>query len=175
MNGHAVNGHATSGPATGPVTTMSDLTDSGIKATKTMAREEPSIQDLDASRLTITRTTTPRKVPELNSAEVWGVKACTDHMVMCTWTNDVGWHAPEIKPYGPLTLMPTASCLHYATQCFEGMKAYRGYDGKLRLFRPDRNCQRLAMSSLRVALPGFDPVELEKLLKALMKLDGERE
>jgi branched-chain amino acid aminotransferase len=62
----------------------------------------------------------------------------------------------------------------YATQCFEGMKIYRGYDGKLRLFRPDKNCERLVLSSTRVALPPFDPGELEKLIKAFMKLDGPR-
>ena len=91
---------------------------------------------------------------------------------MVTWTDTEGWHKPEIKPYGPLTMMPIASCLHYATQCFEGMKVYRGYDGKLRLFRPDKNCNRLNMSSARVSLPTFDPKELEKLIKALMTLDG---
>ncbi len=82
---------------------------------------------------------------------------------------DKGWHAPEIEQYGPLTMMPIASCLHYATQCFEGMKVYRGYDGKLRLFRPDKNCARLNMIAARVALPEFDPVELEQLMKAFFK------
>ena len=87
----------------------------------------------------------------------------------------LGRHAPEIVPYGPLSIMPTASCLHYATQCFEGMKVYRGYDGKLRIFRPELNCKRLVMSSTRVALPSFDPIELEKLLHAFLKIDGPRE
>jgi branched-chain amino acid aminotransferase len=95
-------------------------------------------------------------------------------MVMVNWDSIHGWHAPEIKPYGPISMMPTASCLHYATQCFEGMKIYRGYDGKLRLFRPDKNCERLVLSSMRVALPPFDHRELEKLIKAFMKLDGPR-
>jgi len=40
------------------------------------------------------------------------------------------------------------------------------------LFRPDKNCARLVMSSARVALPTFNPLELEKLLKAFMKVDG---
>lgn len=165
-----MNGHATK-----PVETLSHLTNSGIKAAQTINAEEPSLRELDASNITMTLSTTLRTVPDPNSAEVWASKSCTDHMVTVTYTDDYGWHAPEIKPYGPLTLMPTASCLHYATQCFEGMKVYRGYDGKLRLFRPDLNCKRLAMSSVRVALPSFDPAELEKLLKALLKLDGPRE
>lgn len=96
-------------------------------------------------------------------------------MVKVTWTDDRGWHAPTIEPYGQLTMSPIASCLHYATQCFEGMKVYRGYDGKLRLFRPDKNCARFVMSSARVALPTFNPLELEKLLEAFMKVDGPSE
>jgi branched-chain amino acid aminotransferase len=55
------------------------------------------------------------------------------------------------------------------------MKIYRGYDGKLRLFRPDLNAARLVMSSTRVALPPFDADEFVKLLKALMKVDGPSE
>jgi branched-chain amino acid aminotransferase len=139
------------------------------------AKREAGLRDLDASQLRITPTTSLRTVPEPDSAEVWGVKSCTDHMVTVTWTDDHGWHAPEIRPYGPLTMMPTASCLHYATQCFEGMKVYRGFDGRLRLFRPERNCARLVLSSTRVALPAFDPRELEKILKAFLKVDGPRE
>ena len=162
MNGHVVQ-------------SLSSLQESGIQDLKAHISHDSSIQELNASKLIITYTTTPRPVPEPNSEEVWSVKACTDHMVTVKWTEDAGWHAPEIKPYGPLTIMPTASCLHYATQCFEGMKVYRGYDGKLRLFRPDRNCKRLVMSSTRVTLPPFDPVELEKILKAFLAVDGPRE
>ena len=49
---------------------------------------------------------------------------------------------------------------------------YRGFDGKLRLFRPDANCKRMLMSSARIALPGFDPKELEKLIIAMIAIDG---
>ena len=67
--------------------------------------------------------------------------------------------------------MPTASCLHYATECFEGMKVYRGYDSKLRLFRPSLNCNRMLNSALRISLPTFDPVELEQLIAKLVSVD----
>ena len=153
---------------------MSELIQAGVTSSETSAAKEPALKNLDASLLRINRTTTPRKVPEPNSNEVWSQRSCADHMISVTWTSDVGWHAPEINPYGSLTIMPTASCLHYATSCFEGMKVYRGYDGKLRLFRPDRNCQRLVLSSSRVSLPTFDPLELEKLIKVLVKLDAPR-
>ncbi|KAF6817408.1 branched-chain amino acid aminotransferase [Colletotrichum plurivorum] len=133
---------------------------------------KPAYAELDASKLVFNRTKEPRAVPDLASANAGPETICTDHMVAATWKASSGWSAPELKPYGPISLMPTASVLHYATECFEGLKAYRGFDGKLRLFRPDRNCERMLMSSTRIALPSFPPKELEKLLLALMAVDG---
>lgn len=95
-------------------------------------------------------------------------------MITAVWRAESGWEAPELRPYGPLSIMPTASVLHYATECFEGMKAYRGYDGALRLFRPDCNANRMLTSATRISLPAFDPVELEKLIVDLMAIDGEK-
>jgi branched-subunit amino acid aminotransferase/4-amino-4-deoxychorismate lyase len=53
--------------------------------------------------------------------------------------------------------------LHYAVECFEGMKAYKGKDGRLRLFRPEMNIDRLARSVARLTLPKFDKVKLSVL------------
>ncbi|KAI0134158.1 branched-chain amino acid aminotransferase [Xylariales sp. AK1849] len=129
-------------------------------------------QPLDASKLTYTFTKNPQEVPAKGVITFNNSTICTDHMLTATWSAQAGWAAPEIKPYGPLSLMPTASVLHYATECFEGLKAYRGYDGKLRLFRPDCNAVRLLMSSVRISLPAFEPGEVEKLITALMAVDG---
>lgn len=95
----------------------------------------------------------------------------TDHMLTVKWTEKGGWETPQLRPYGPLDIMPTASCIHYATQAFEGMKAYRGVDGKLRLFRPDLNCKRMNLSSTRIALPPIDPEQLEELIKNFVSVD----
>jgi branched-chain amino acid aminotransferase len=95
-------------------------------------------------------------------------------MLTCTWNAAVGWGTPEIKPYGPFSIMPTASVLHYATECFEGMKAYRGYDGKIRLFRPERNCARMLKSATRISLPGFEPEELQRLIERFVAGDAPR-
>lgn len=140
-----------------------------------MGSNSQPLNDLDASLLKITLTSSPRPVPSADSPEIWNFSYASDHMVTVNWTSTHGWYAPELKPYGPLSIMPTASCLHYATQAFEGMKGFRGYDGKLRLFRPSVNCKRLLSSTARVALPGFPAGEVEKLIKALMKVDGPRE
>lgn len=102
-----------------------------------------NLQHLDASKLKVTKTTTPMNVPELDDPIVATGSQCTDHMVSAVWKSTTGWEAPELHPYRNFSLPPTASVLHYATECFEGMKMYRGYDGKLRLFRPDANCERM--------------------------------
>jgi branched-chain amino acid aminotransferase len=133
-----------------------------------------ALQELDASKLTYTYTTKPRPVPDEITACSGVETVCSDHMITASWDVSTGWAAPELKPYGPLSLMPTASVLHYATECFEGLKAYRGYDGKLRLFRPDCNAARMLMSSVRISLPSFPPEELERLVLALMAVDGPR-
>lgn len=130
--------------------------------------------ELDASKLTYERTSSPRTVPSFEAANAGAETICTDHMVTATWSVSSGWAAPQLKPYGPLSLMPTASVLHYATECFEGLKVYRGFDGRLRLFRPDCNARRMVMSSTRISLPGFPAEELEKLMIALLAVDGPR-
>jgi branched-chain amino acid aminotransferase len=113
-------------------------------------------------------------VPQPGDEIIATASQCTDHMITVVWKSTTGWEDPELRPYGNLSLAPTASVLHYATECFEGMKMYRGYDGKLRLFRPDANCRRMLMSSTRIALPGFDPKELEKLIIAMISVDGRK-
>ncbi|KAF2709380.1 branched-chain amino acid aminotransferase II [Pleomassaria siparia CBS 279.74] len=161
--------------------TVSELTAQGIQ--HALSKSAPSHQkshnglvakvaQLDASLLTTALTTSPRSVPDMGSAEMASQKVCTDHMIQAQWSEERGWEAPSLQPYGPLSLMPTSSCLHYATQCFEGMKLYRGHDGKLRLFRPQLNCKRMLMSTTRIALPGFQPEELLKLIVKLCATDG---
>lgn len=152
-----------------PSATAPAAAPNGSNGTKAAPRAE-----LDASKLTHERTKSPRPVPTPETANSGSESICTDHMITATWNSTTGWAAPQLRPYGPLSLMPTASVLHYATECFEGLKAYRGHDGKLRLFRPDRNAARMLMSSTRISLPTFPPAELEKLMVALMSVDGAR-
>jgi branched-chain amino acid aminotransferase len=89
-----------------------------------------SLVALDASLTTITRTVSPRSLPSLDDPVLKEQRTFTDHMLTCQWTSSEGWQAPTVIPYGPLSIMPSASVLHYATECFEGLKLYRGYDGK---------------------------------------------
>lgn len=162
-----------------PPQSTTDLTHSGIA--HTIAKTAPSLTqdsssqlaELDASLLEYHLTTSPRPFYAPGSPELYANGTyCTDHMVTCSWTATSGWEAPQLKPYGPLSIMPTASVLHYATECFEGMKLYRGFDGRLRLFRPDRNAARLLRSATRIALPAFDPAEVLQLVAKLCAKEG---
>ncbi|KAM3072251.1 hypothetical protein ACMFMG_009067 [Clarireedia jacksonii] len=149
----------------------SELTAAAVSK-KIAVIEDGPLPHLDASKLKITKTTTPMTVPQPGDPIINTSSQCTDHMITAVWNATTGWGAPELKPYGNLSLAPTASVLHYATECFEGMKMYRGFDGKLRLFRPDCNCQRMLTSATRISLPAFDPKELEKLIVAMISVDG---
>ena len=88
-------------------------------------------------------------------------------MVLARWTSKTGWGDPELVECGPIPLMPSASALQYATSCFEGMKAFRGFDGRLRLLRPMYNMKRMESSAARISLPAFDTQELLNLIKRL--------
>ena len=63
------------------------------------------------------------------------------------------------------------SLLVVSLQCFEGMKAYKAIDGSIRLFRPDKNMERLkkSMSTLRMPLD-FSDEELLNCIKELVLL-----
>lgn len=74
-------------------------------------------------------------------------------MLVLNWQQTAGWSNPLIQPYQPLVLDPSATIFHYAPSLFEGMKAYKGADGRIRLFRPDKNMQRMNNSAERLAFP----------------------
>jgi branched-chain amino acid aminotransferase len=92
-------------------------------------------------------------------------------MLTIPWSLSEGWGAPEIKPYGPLSLDPSSAVFHYAQCLFEGLKAYRSKDGKISVFRPDLNMARMNRSAQRLALPTFDSAALLNLIKQLIRLD----
>ena len=89
----------------------------------------------------------------------------TDHMFMMDYTPDKGWHDARIVPFGPLSLHPACTALHYGSEIFEGLKAYRRADGKVQLFRPTENIRRMNNSAERLCLPQIpEDLALEILL-----------
>lgn len=91
----------------------------------------------------------------------------TDHMLVMDYSAETGWREPEIVPYGPISLDPSAMVLHYGQEVFEGMKAYTLGDGRIALFRPDMNMKRMNRSCERLSIPQFDP---EAVLEGIVKL-----
>lgn len=79
----------------------------------------------------------------------------TDHMVTARWSAERGWHDACLEPYGPLTLDPATSVLHYGQEIFEGLKAYRQASGAIVTFRPWANAARLNRSAARMAMPAL--------------------
>jgi branched-chain amino acid aminotransferase len=96
----------------------------------------------------------------------------TDHMFTVEWTPEQGWHDARITPYGPITLDPATAVLHYAQETFEGMKAYRHADGSIWTFRPEKNAERMAKSSRRLALPELPIDEFVQAVDALVTADA---
>lgn len=62
------------------------------------------------------------------------------------------WSEPKLESDFNLPLSCFSGALHYASSCFEGLKAFRGVDGKIRLFRPEENAQRMIGSGAALAL-----------------------
>ncbi|WP_417885694.1 branched-chain amino acid aminotransferase [Zunongwangia sp.] len=94
----------------------------------------------------------------------------TDHMFVCDY-KDGSWQTPQILPYGPLQLDPSAKVFHYGQAVFEGMKAYKDENDKVWLFRPDENFNRINKSSKRLAIPEFPEDFFFDGLKELMQLE----
>ncbi|XP_040293449.1 branched-chain-amino-acid aminotransferase, cytosolic-like isoform X1 [Bufo bufo] len=124
-----------------------------------------------ASDLTIELTDSPKEKPD-PSKLVFGT-VFSDHMLTVEWSAEKGWQTPAIKPLQNLSLHPACSVFNYAIELFEGLKAYRGEDGKIRLFRPQLNMERMFRSAKRLTLPLFDTKELLECIKKLIDVDRE--
>ncbi len=100
--------------------------------------------------IAIEKTTSPRPRP---APGTYGFgKHFTDHMFVLDYTEVTGWHSPRVVPYQTLKLDPGAAVLHYGQALFEGMKAFRGDDGVIRLFRPEMNWKRLKAGTERLCM-----------------------
>lgn len=95
----------------------------------------------------------------------------SDHMLEVDWKKDEGWQTPVISEYKNFSMSPACVALHYALQCFEGMKAYKDKQGRVRLFRPERNMVRMNDSMARLSMPPLDQENYLECIKQLVRLD----
>lgn len=117
----------------------------------------------------ITRTAAPKAKPDPDKLEFGTV--FTDHMFLMDYDAGRGWHDGRITPYGPISLDPAAAVLHYAQEVFEGLKTYKAKNGRVQLFRPDRNAARINESNDRICIPQIDPELFVEAVKALVRVD----
>ena len=90
----------------------------------------------------------------------------TDYNVRCTYTNGA-WGELRVESKPTLEMHISAAVLHYAQECFEGLKAFRGKDGKVRIFRIEDNGRRMQDSCRGIKMPEFP---LDKFKEAVIKV-----
>ena len=114
--------------------------------------------------ISITKTTAPAEKPD--SSILGFGKYFTDHMFIMDYSQDEGWHDARIVPFGRFPIHPASTVLHYGSEIFEGLKAYRKADGSIQMFRPLENIRRMNRSAVRMCLPEIpEDLALEVLTK----------
>ncbi len=117
----------------------------------------------------ITLTDTPKEKP--HSENLPFGKIFTAHMFIMDYTEGKGWHDPRIVPFQNLSLSPATMVFHYGQEMFEGLKAYKGDDGKNYLFRPDMNAKRTNNTNTRLCIPHIPEEDFVQAVKAVVKVD----
>ena len=90
----------------------------------------------------------------------------TDYNVRCYYRNGQ-WGELELSSEEGINIHMAATCLHYGQEAFEGLKAYRGKDGKIRVFRPEANAERLQSTCDGIMMP---QLPTEKFVEAVKKV-----
>ena len=117
----------------------------------------------------IEKTTAPKAKPE-DSTLGFG-KYFSDHMFIMDYHKGQGWHDARIVPFGKFEIHPASTVLHYGSEIFEGLKAYRRKDGGVQLFRPIENMRRLNSSAERLCLPTIPEEDNLQILKTFVELE----
>ncbi len=98
-------------------------------------------------------------------------KVFTDYMFLMDYSRDEGWHDARIVPFAPISLHPASTVLHYGSEIFEGLKAYRTADGSVQLFRPIENIRRMNNSANRMCLPAIPEDLAMQVLTEFVKVE----
>ena len=118
----------------------------------------------------VTLNPNPKAKPTDSSALGFG-KIFTDHMFRWSWSKEEGWHNPRIVPFERLSIHPASTVLHYGSEIFEGLKAYRRADGKVQLFRPIENIRRMNNSAARLCLPQMPEDDAMQALLEFVRIE----
>lgn len=116
-------------------------------------------------------TDAQRKPLFTDSSKLVFGKLFTDHMFVCKYSTEKGWHDAAIQPYQPIVLDPAAMVFHYAQEVFEGQKAYLAPNDDILMFRPQENAKRLNKSLSRMCMPEFPEDLYIEAENELLKLE----
>ena len=94
----------------------------------------------------------------------------TDYNVRCYY-RDGAWGEIEVCSEETIPLHMAATCLHYGQEAFEGLKAYRCPDGKVRVFRMDENAKRLQSTCDGILMPKLPIERFEEMVKKVVRLN----
>lgn len=117
----------------------------------------------------IERTTNSR-IGEVDWDNLPFGKVFSDHMLEMDY-RDGEWKSPVIRPFASLAMHPATSALHYGQSVFEGMKANKGQNGEILLFRPDMNARRFAESCDRMCMPVIPEDLFTELVRRVIEVD----
>ena len=94
----------------------------------------------------------------------------TDYNVRCYWRNGE-WGELEVSSSDTLSMPIGATCLHYGQECFEGMKAFEGKDGVVRLFRPEENAKRMQDTCDGIMMPKLPTDKFIEAVERVIRLN----
>lgn len=120
--------------------------------------------------ISVEMTKNPKQKPNEDDPLVFGT-IFTDHMFEMDYEEGKGWYDPRIIPYQPLVLEPSSMVFHYGQEMFEGLKAYKTVDGRILLFRPDKNIERANRSNQRLCIPKIPEDVFLDALKSVVRTD----
>jgi len=119
--------------------------------------------------ITITKTDQSR-LAGIDFAQLPFGKVFSDHMFIAEYNNGE-WSNLQVLPYGPVPMSPAISALHYGQAIFEGLKAYKQADGKISVFRANKNFERFNKSAHRMAMPAVPEEIFMQGIAALLEID----
>jgi branched-chain amino acid aminotransferase len=125
---------------------------------------------IDTETIQIEKITTS-KLEQTDFDNLQFGKIFSDHMFVMDFINGE-WQRGKILPYQNLSMSPASSVIHYGQSVFEGMKAYKNTEGKIGLFRPDKNIERMNRSAERMCMPRIPEGLFMEALTELVRLDA---
>ena len=94
----------------------------------------------------------------------------TDYNVRCYY-RDGKWGELEVSSSELINLHMASTCLHYGQESFEGLKVFKGKDGKARVFRMDENAKRMQSSCRGIMMPELPVEKFEEAVRKVVKLN----